>query len=311
MKKWITAAWLLILSLFLLTGCTPRQEEANLPHQDGKITAVVSFHAMKELAEAVGKDKVTIVTLIPDGTEPHDFQPTTKSLKQLSHANVFIYNGLGMEPWASKVIEVVENKNMIVVEASQGVPAISLQEEDSHFLHHHIHKDLNVQDPHCWLSLSCAQVEVQNIANAFAQADPDNADFYQQNAAAYNAQLQQLLTIYQKKFETVPTKQFVTAHAAFAYLCRDFNLSQNSVESVFANGEPSTQQMVKLVTYCKKHHVKTIFTEDMTSPKTAKTLAHEVGAHMQSLHTLESGESNASYIEHMTENLETIYNCLQ
>lgn len=311
MKKWLTAALLCILSLVLLTGCTPTDTENAMDAQDGKLKVVVSFHAMKEFAEAVGKDHITVVTLIPDGTEPHDFQPTTKSLKALSHANVFIYNGLGMEPWAAKAIEVVENDAMISIDASQGVPTISLAEEDDSMLHHHGHTGHGAQDPHCWLSLSCAQIEVQNIANAFAQADPEHADAYQQNAAAYKAQLQQLLTAYQKKFAAVPNKQFVTGHAAFAYLCRDFDLSQNSAESVFASGEPSTQQMAKLVEYCKAHHVKTIFTEDMVSPKTSQTLAHEVGASVQPIHTLESGEGDASYIDRMTENLEEIYTSLQ
>lgn len=311
MKKWLKAALLCILSLFLLTGCSSRTDETDINAQDGKLKVVVSFNAMKEFAEAVGKDNITVITLIPDGTEPHDFQPTTKSLKALSHADVFIYNGLGMEPWAAKAIEVVENDSMIAVDASQGVPPISLAAEKDSLLHHHGHNDHHAQDPHCWLSLSCAQIEVQNIADAFSKADPAHADLYQQNAAAYKAQLQQLLDAYQEKFASIPNTQFVTGHAAFAYLCRDFHLNQNSVESVFAGGEPSTQQMAKLVEYCKAHHVKTIFTEDMVSPKTSQTLAHEVGASVQSIHTLESGEGNASYLDRMAENLEKIYTSLQ
>ena len=42
-----------------------------------------------------------------------------------------------------------------------------------------------------------------------------------------------------------PHKNFVTGHAAFAYLCRDFGLEQNSVEDVFAEGEPNAAQLAR------------------------------------------------------------------
>lgn len=301
MKSWLTALMLTIFAAAMLTGCGTQPDTAQ---DNGKIKVVASFNAMKEFTQAVGKDKVDVITLIPDGTEPHDFQPTTKNLKELSHARLFVYNGLGMEPWAEKTLEAVANPNLIAVDASQGVQAIA--NKDAHEAHKHGH-----DDPHCWLSLQSAQKEVQNIAAALSEADPDNASFYAQNAAAYNEQLQQLLTEYQGKFQSVPNKQFVTGHAAFAYLCRDFGLTQNSVESVFASGEPSPQQLAALATFCKQHGVKTIFAETMVSPKISETLAKEVGASVKTIHTIESSEGTATYIDRMRDNIEQIYQSLQ
>ena len=96
-----------------------------------------------------------------------------------------------MEPWADKTLEVVDNKNLVAVDASKGVQVIA--NTDKHDIHEH-----GRDDPHCWLSLQAAQTEVQNIAAALAEADPANADFYRENAAAYNEQLQQVLTEYQE-----------------------------------------------------------------------------------------------------------------
>jgi zinc transport system substrate-binding protein len=165
--------------------------------------------------------------------------------------------------------------------------------------------------PHCWLSLENAQIEVNNIADALAQTDPGNAEFYKKNAQDYTNQLQQLEDEYAGKFQKLSNKQFVTGHAAFAYLCRDLGLQQNSVESVFADGEPSTQQMARLTDYCRQHGVKTIFVEDMVSPKTSQTLANEVGATVKKIHTIETSEDGASYIDRMKENLDEIYNSMQ
>ena len=78
-----------------------------------KLNVSVSFNAIKEFAEAVGKDKVEISTIIPDGMEPHDFEPKAQDLVALSSADVFIYNGLGMEAWAEKAITATDTPQAI------------------------------------------------------------------------------------------------------------------------------------------------------------------------------------------------------
>ena len=79
MKSWLTACIAMITAAALLTGCGAPSDSS--VQSDGKLKVVASFNAMKEFTQAVGKDKVDVVTLIPDGTEPHDFQPTTKKSK--------------------------------------------------------------------------------------------------------------------------------------------------------------------------------------------------------------------------------------
>ncbi len=288
---------LLFICCVLLAGCTQKQkpQEAN-----GKLKVVVTFNAIKELTQAVAKDKVEIITLIPDGNEPHDFQPTTKSMQQLSRADVLIYNGVGMEPWVETAVKAAANKKLLVVKAAKNVDLIRLTAKDAIREH-------GEYDPHTWLSLSCAQTEVKNIAQSLAQADSQNAGFYLQNANDYNAQLAALLAKYQPLFAQAERKDFVTGHAAFGYLCRDLGLKQTSVEDVFASGEPSAQRLAKLVEYCRKHKIKTIFVEEAVSPKISATLAKEVGAQTQAIHTIESSDGTKSYVDRMQENLELIY----
>lgn len=150
-------------------------------------------------------------------------------------------------------------------------------------------------------------MKVSNIAAALAEVDPANADYYRNNAANYKKQLQALQDEYARKFASVPRKDFVTGHAAFAYLCRDFGLTQHSVESVFSSGEPSARQLARLADYCRANDVRTIFVEDMVSPKTSETLAHEVGARVETIHTIETSEDDESYLDRMRDNLEKIY----
>ena len=85
----------------------------------------------------------------------------------------------------------------------------------------------------------------------------------------------------------------------------------NSIESVFAEGEPSARQLTRLLDYCKAHHIRTIFTESGVSPKTSLTLAREIGAQTVPVYTMETSENGKSYLERMRSNLEKIYQHLQ
>ena len=94
-------------------------------------------------------------------------------------------------------------------------------------------------------------------------------------------------------------------------MARDFGLKQNSVEDVFAEGEPSAKKLKELTDYCKAEKINTIFVEDMVSPKVSETLAKEVGAKAVKIYTLESKEDGKTYIQSMQANLEKIYASLK
>ena len=266
----------------------------------GKLKVSVTFDAMKEFTEAVGGDRVEISTIIPDGTEPHDFEPKAQDLVGLSTAKVFVYSGFGMESWADKAVQSADNPDLVTVEASKGAEPIKNTDPGEI-------KEHGQYDPHIWLSLRGAEIETKNIRDGLVKADPSDKEYYEKNCDDFVSKLESLYAEYDKKFKSVPKKSFVTGHAAFGYLCRDFGLTQNSVEDVYAEGEPSAQQLAELVKYCKEHNVTTVFAEEMASPDVSKTLADEVGAKVETIYTIESGEDNKTYLERVESNLGKIY----
>lgn len=264
----------------------------------------VTFNAMKEFTKAVGKDKVNISVIIPDGTEPHDFEPKAQDLVGLSKADVFVYSGFGMEKWADNAVKSANNSKLITIEASKGAEPI--KNTDPGELKEH-----GQYDPHLWLSIKGAETEVRNICSALSKADSTDTAYFEQNRDDYLSKLDSLYKEYSEKFKSAAKKSFVTGHAAFAYFSRDFGLKQNSVEDVFAEGEPSTQQLTKLVSYCKENKVTTIFAEDMVSPAISKTLANEVGAKVETIYTIESSEDNKDYLTRLKDDLNKIYDSLK
>ncbi len=296
-------AWMLCLAAVIsLTACSKNDAEEGQTGAD-KLKVSVSFNAMKELTEAVGKDKVEIQTIIPDGMEPHDFEPKAQDMVALGAAQVFVYSGLGMEAWAEEAISAAGNEKLITVEASKGADAITNTEPEEIEEH-------GQYDPHIWLSIKGAELAVNNIKDGLIQADPANKAFYEQNSEDLIAKLETLYKEYNEKFQGAENKSFVTGHAAFGYLCREFGLVQNSVEDVFAEGEPSAQQLAELVEYCKENNITTIFAEEMASPEVSETLAKEVDAEVKTIYTMESNEDNLTYLERMEDNLSEIYDSL-
>ena len=294
MKKSIPS--LMFLSVLLaLAGCSKGSPVA--PGNDSgqrKIAVSVTFNALAEIVRAVGGEYVFVTTIIPDGTEPHNFELKAKDLVALGNASIFVYNGLGLEYWASNAIAAAGNKSLVSVEASAGIEPIKIAGGNGSV------------DPHSWLSPSCAKIQTENIAKALESVDPSHADAYAKNAAAFEAELDRLLAEYREKFAKAPSKVFVTGHAAFGYLCRDFGLEQSSVEDVFASGEPNAQSLVALVQYCREKKVRTVFVEEMVSPAVSRTLANEVDAKVETIYTLESSEGGKSWLERMKSNLEKI-----
>ena len=296
-KNRFAAALLAIVLCLTATGCTTRQSAESTNSSDaGKLVVSATFNAPAEFARAVGGDRVAVSTIIPDGTEPHDFEPKAQDIRVLNTADVFIYNGLGLESWAEEAVSAADNPQLVAVDASEGVEQLAAVDE----------KENGRADPHAWLSLRCAATQVKNIAAGFEKADPANAAYYEQNCQSYLQELAALDSTYAAKFAAAPEKSFVTGHAAFAYLCRDYGLTQESVEDVFAAGEPSARRLVSLIDFCKKNHVKTVFAETAASKEVSETLASEVGAKIETIYTIESSEDGKSYLQRMEDNLSKI-----
>ncbi|WP_300380285.1 zinc ABC transporter substrate-binding protein, partial [Clostridium sp.] len=167
------------------------------------------------------------------------------------------------------------------------------------------------KDPHVWLSLSDALIEAENIKNTLVEVDIENKDYYEENYNNLVKEFTSLKDEYLVKFNSISNKKFVTGHAAFGYLCRDFGLTQNSIADVFGEGELTLKDLETLIEYSKTNNVKVIFSESTASEKESETLAKEVGAKVEKIYTLETQENNMSYIEGMKYNLETIYNSLK
>ncbi|GAA0084216.1 metal ABC transporter substrate-binding protein [Clostridium sp. CTA-7] len=308
MKKKLLAVTLILGVILSFSGCINKGNNDN----GEKLRVGVTISPLKDFTEAIGGDKVEVFSIIPNGSDAHSFDPKPKDLKDLINTDMFIYNGLGMEEWIDSVLGTIEGKNIKVVEASQGIDFINTSEEDLHSDEHgeeeHNHGG---KDPHVWLSLEGATKEAENIKNALVEIDQKNKEYYEKNYQKLKEDFSTLQAEYRNKFSELKNKDFVTGHAAFAYLCRDFGLTQKSIADVFGEGELTPKNLESLIKYCRENNVKVVFNESAASSKESETLAKEVGAKVEKIYSLETKEDDKSYLEGMKYNLDTIYNSLK
>ena len=301
------------LSLSLLTGCGT--QPADTAAGDGRLRVLTSFYPMYDFACKIGGDCIDVTNMVPSGTEPHDWEPSTNDLKNLEKADVFIYNGADMEPWADDLL-VSRSDTLHVVEASENVELRTTDGEHEHAHEHegadHHHGDF---DPHVWLDPENAKIEMEAIKDALCAADPENSTVFQSNYEKYAAELDALDAEFREKLAPLPNRTIVVAHEAFGYLCDAYGLTQVGIEGLSPDSEPDPGRMAEVIDFVREHSISTIFFEELVSPKVAEAIASETGAQAKMLSPLEGlsdeqAASGADYFSVMHDNLAALMEAL-
>ena len=151
-----------------------------------KIKVIASIAPLADFVKQIGSEQVDVTLLLPPGASPHIYEPTPKTLLDVSRAKIFIKVGSGLEFWAEKIIKASGNKNLVVVIASSGIPLIQRP---------HSHHPSGI-DPHIWLDPTIARTIVTTIEKALIEVDPPHSELYRANASAYKIKLSQHLEQY-------------------------------------------------------------------------------------------------------------------
>ncbi|RRJ67181.1 ABC transporter substrate-binding protein [Paenibacillus oralis] len=310
-----------------------------------------SFYPMYEFTRHVAGDLANVENLVPAGMEPHDWEPTPQDMAAISEADVLVYNGAGMEGWAEQVLDSAKGTGLKAIEASHGIEVMEGSGEHDHGHEHehgeeaheegehaheegehaheegeHAHEgeeheehghdhDHGGLDPHVWLSPALAIQEVRNIEKGLSEAAPEYKDTFKANADAYVAELEALDKEFTEALKDSKRKDFITQHAAFGYLAKQYGLTQVPIAGLSPDHEPSAAQMAEIVEFAKEHNVKTIFFETLVSSKVADTIASEIGAKSAVLNpieglTEEELAGGLDYIAVMRQNLDALKTAL-
>lgn len=328
---------LLLISLILilstaLIGCGNQQDDVQEAEgnqdpevvEEEKLVIYTSMYPLYDFTKKIAGEKAEVVNLIPSGAEPHDFEPTSKDIMNLSQANLFIYNGGGFESWIEKIAEAVNNPVLTLVDSTEHISLLS--NEDTGHIHHddedhghgkeedhghgqehskeedhdhdhgdheedhdddqHDHNDHGEFDPHVWIDPNLAKQQAEAIKNALVEMDQANADYYENNFVQLAAQFAELDAKYKEVTQHIKRRDFVVSHAAFSYLALRYELNQVAIAGLNLE-EPSTKQLQDIIRFIKENEIEYILFENLVTPKVAEVVKEDVGAESLVLHNLE------------------------
>ena len=285
-----------------LVGCQRAPDPASTP------LVVASFYPLYEFAREVAGSTARVVSLVPPGVEPHDWEPSPQDVARVGTARLFVYNGAGLDPWASRLVDPSTSK-VPSVKATEGIPLLSASSAAR------VGGKSSRPDPHVWLDPVLARSMVETIRDALVKADPVHATIYVKNTNRFTARLQALHEAFEAGLRDCARRDVVTSHAAFSYLARRYDLTVIPVMGLAPEAEPSPAELAAIARFARDRKVQYIFFETLVDPRLAETLAREIGAQTLVFNpiegvTREQQAAGKGYIALMEENLQHLRTAL-
>ncbi|MBM2852283.1 MAG: hypothetical protein HW420_830 [Candidatus Nitrosotenuis sp.] len=295
----------IIASAIIIDVSEPKQG-ISLHEKTTKLNVVASFYPLYEFSKNVARDKAEVSAFIPIGVEPHDWEPSANDILNLKESSIFVYNGVGMEPFVDKLIDSGEYNNVKFVETTEGINLIQTNDEHQNEPDNH-----TVYNPHVWLDPVLAKHQVMMIKDAMIDADPDNKKYYEDNANAYSIKLDELNSKIQTELSHCKKDTFMPFHDAYSYFANRYGLKTLPLSGVSPESEVTATDLREFVDFIQKNEIKTIYSEELVDPKLATTLAEEADAQVLIFSPLE-GLTNQetidgiTYLDKMNENVQNL-----
>lgn len=293
-------AAVLILALSL-TACGNSGGPAD---GSGRVAVSAAFYPYAFLSERIGGDDVTVDNLTAPGGEPHELELTPRQVAALGESDLVVYAS-GFQPAVDEAVEQQAEDRALDVNQIQPLREGYVPLEDGELV-----PEEEGADPHVWLDPMRYDAIAQALAERLGEVDPDNASAYAARAEELSAELTALDEELASGLKTCERREIVTSHNAFGYLAERYDLEQIAVTGLTPEEEPTPRRLAEVARLAEERGVTTVFFEELVSPRTAESLAREVGAKAVVLSPLEGPPAEGDYLTAMRANLETLRTAL-
>lgn len=241
------------------------------------ISVAVTIPPYREFAEAIGGDRVTVMVMVPAGASPHTYEPTPGQLRALAGTSLYLTVGSGIEfeeAWMESLTAV--NPGMQVVDTSAGITFLCPDGGDAAVSATGACADDTIRyDPHVWLSPANARIITRNIADAYIAYAPDDAVYFEQQWAAYDAELDQLDQEIKETLNETAGTTILVYHPAWRYYAERYGLNMHAVET--DGKEPSPNKLREIITTAEENGIPAIFVSPESPTRNAAAIADEIG----------------------------------
>lgn len=255
-----------------------------------KLKIFASFYPIYDFVEKIGGDKVDVSTIVPNGIEPHDFEPTPKQVVELQNADLIFINGAGFEDW----IKEITNSN--IVDLSRNITIENINSNPN---------------PHLWLDPILVESMAVEIYNTLASLDPNNLAYYQDKLKQFNDNIEMLDSNIKNNLTNCALRDFIALHDAFGYFAKRYGLTQHVIGGMSPEMDFNPQKLSESIRLAEQLGITTIFSEDNIEPRMSNTIANEIGGKVLILSpieiiTQEEYAQSKDYFSKMYDNLNNL-----
>lgn len=261
---------------------------------------VTTFTVIQDIAQNIAGDAAIVESITKPGAEIHDYQPTPGDIVKAQKADLVLWNGLNLERWFEKFFDNISDVPEVTV--TDGIVLVGINEGPY----------TGKPNPHAWMSPDNALIYVENIRKAFVTHNPENADTYNRNAAAYTEKIRALDEPLRQRLAAIPEAQrwLVSSEGAFSYLTRDYKMKEAYLWPINADEQGTPQQVRRVIDLVRQNKIPVIFSESTISDRAAKQVAKETGARYGGVLYVDSlSEANGkvpTYLDLLRVTVETI-----
>jgi len=257
-----------VLPLLLLPMACGRAPEVSPAAPPERPKVLASFTVVADMAREVACANAVVESITKPGAEIHEYEPTPGDVVKAQHADLVLWNGLGLERWFERFFGNLKGVPEAVL--SEGIPPIGITEGAYS----------GKPNPHAWMSPRLAQRYVDRLVVAFSALDPAGTAAYRANGEAYKRELGRLDAELRAALEAVPPRQrlLVSCEGAFSYLARDYGLEEAYLWPVNAESQVTPRRMARLIDTVKQRQVPAVFCESTVSNKPQLEVARAGGS---------------------------------
>ncbi len=321
MRKFLTLIFVASFTLLILAACggdktsTDRNEQGNSEEEatssengEGKLQVVSSFTIITDMVREIGGDKVEVHNLVPTGTDPHEYEPLPEDIKKATDADILFYNGMNLEGgehgWFFKLVDSVGQEEANVFSLTERIDPMYLVDEST--------KEEEV-NPHSFIDPVVGIHMAEDMRDALMEVDPDNKDYYEENATEYLDRLNEIEQDYEKRLGELPeeNKTLVTSECAFQYMLDRYDMGEACIWKVDTEENGSPEQIKSLVSFIKEHNVPILFMESNVDERPMETVSKESGVEIyeKPIYSDEignPGDEVDTYVKYLKYNLDVI-----
>lgn len=290
----------LLFSALVLFGCSPKQEP--------KVVATVGMIA--DLAKTIAADCAEVEAVMGPGIDPHLYKPSASDVQLLQNAILIFYSGYHLEGQMGEVLAKLEETRPVVA-----VAETAISEADT------LRSNGSAVDPHLWMDVGLWRQTIDTISGALVALKPDCAAAMQTRAGTLKTELEALDGWVAASVASIPEEQrvLVTAHDAFAYYGRAYDIQVEGIQGISTASEASLADIRNTVDTVVERQVPALFIESSINPRTIEAVQAAVndrgfdvniGDPLYSDAMGENGSSDGTYIGMLRRNTLNIVTAL-